>query len=110
MTTGEQVREQAADTSIMSTEPVLAKAAVVGVVSSILVALGAFGLVTEEQRTIIIEQVGNVTYGLFVIAPIAITVGTALWQRLSAFAPRTAALIALANLKRAPGQEPTLLS
>jgi peptidoglycan/LPS O-acetylase OafA/YrhL len=110
MTTGEEVRAQAADNSIFNTEPVVAKAAVVGVVTSALVALGAFGLVTEEQRTIIIEQVGNITYGLFVLLPFVISIGTALWQRVSAYAPRTAALIALANLRKPPGSEPTLLS
>jgi peptidoglycan/LPS O-acetylase OafA/YrhL len=110
MTTGEEVRAQAVDTGIMNTEPVVAKAAVVGVVSSLLVALGAFGLVTEEQRTIIVEQVGNITYALFVVLPLVITMASALWGRLSAYAPRTAALIAIANLRKPPGSEPTLLS
>jgi peptidoglycan/LPS O-acetylase OafA/YrhL len=110
MTTGDEVRAQAVDNGIMNTEPLVAKATVVGVVSSLLVALGAFGLVTDEQRTVIIEQVGNITYGLFVIAPFVITMVSALWGRLSAYAPRTAALIALANLRKPPGSEPTLLS
>jgi hypothetical protein len=110
MTTGDEVREIAVDNGIMNTEPLVAKAAVVGVATSLLVALGAFGLVTEEQRTVIIEQVGNVTYGLFVIAPFVISIGTALWGRLSTFAPRTAARIAIANLRQPPLSEPTLLS
>lgn len=108
MTTGEEVREQAADNSIMNTEPVVAKAAAVGIATSLLVAAGAFGLVTEEQRTIIIEQVGNITYGLFVILPLVITMISALWGRLSAFAPKTAAMIALVNLRKPTGAEPTL--
>jgi hypothetical protein len=108
--TGDEVRAQAADNSIMNTEPIVAKNTVVGFTTSLLVALGAFGLVTEEQRSIIIEQVGVVTYGLFVLLPLVITTVSALWSRLSAFAPRTAALIALANLRKPPGAEPTLLS
>jgi hypothetical protein len=110
MTTGEEVRAQAADNSIINTEPIVAKNTVVGIVSSLLVALGAFGLVTEDQRVIIIEQVGNITYGLFVVLPLVITTVSALWARLSAYAPKTAALIALANLRKPPGSEPTLLS
>jgi peptidoglycan/LPS O-acetylase OafA/YrhL len=108
--TGAEIVALSKDNSLLATEPLVAKAAVVGVVSSVLVALGAFGLVTDEQRTVIIEQVGNITYGLFVILPFAISIATALWGRLSTFAPRTAALIAIANLRKPPGAEPTLLS
>jgi hypothetical protein len=109
-TTGAEIVALSKDKSLLATEPLVAKAAVVGVATSLLVALGAFGLVTEEQRTVIIEQVGNVTYGLFVIAPFVISIGTALWGRLSTFAPRTAARIAIANLRQPPLSEPTLLS
>ena len=95
--TGAEVIEQAHNTSIWNTEPVVAKAAVVGVTTSVLIALGAFGIVTEEQRTVIIEQVGNITYGVFVILPLIISLLTALWSRLSAFSPRTAARSAVAS-------------
>lgn len=95
--TGREVVAQAHDNSLMNTEPLVAKAAVVGVATSVLIAAGAFGLVTEEQRTVIIEQVGNVTYGVFVILPLVIAMVTALWARLSAYAPRTVARIAIQN-------------
>lgn len=95
--TGQEVVAQARDTSIWNTEPVVAKAAVVGIATSILLALGAFGLVTEEQRLVIIEQIGNITYGVFVILPLVVSLLTALWGRLSAFSPRTAARSAVAS-------------
>ncbi len=108
--TGAEVREQANDNSFWNTDPLVAKAAVVGVVTSVLVALGAFGLVSEEQRLVIIEQVGNITYGLFVILPLVISMLTALWARLSVYAPRTAARIAVRNAALPIGSAPTLLS
>lgn len=104
------VVEQARDNSLMNTEPLVAKAAVVGVVTSICIALGAFGLVTEEQRNIIVEQVGNITFGVFVLLPLIVSLLNALWGRLSAFSPRTAARVAVINASRPAGSEPTLLS
>lgn len=106
--TGAEVVAQANDTSILSTDPLVAKAAVVGVLTSVLVALGAFGLVSEEQRTVIIEQVGNITYGVFVVLPMIVSIVTALWARLSVYAPRTVARIALANAAQPAGAPPTL--
>lgn len=106
--TGSEVIEQARDNSIWNTEPVVAKAAVVGITTSVLIALGAFGLVSEEQRTVIIEQVGNITYGVFVILPLVISLLTALWGRLSAYSPRSAAKIAVANAAAPAGAVPTL--
>lgn len=97
MKTGGEVFAQAHDSSLWNTEPVVAKAAVVGVVTSVCLALGAFGVVSEEQRLTIIEQVGNITYGVFVVLPIIITLLTAVWQRVSAFSPRTAARSAVAS-------------
>lgn len=97
---GSVVRRQALDGSIMNTEPVVAKAAVVGVVGSVLLALGAFGLVTEDQRLAIIEQVGSITYGVFVVLPLIISIVTGVWARLSAFSPRTAAQSAVESAAR----------
>ncbi len=94
---GQEVRAQAIDSSVFNTEPVVAKAAVVGFVTSVCLALGAFGIVTEEQRLTIIEQVGNITYGIFVILPLLVALVSALWGRLSAFSPRTAARSAVAS-------------
>jgi hypothetical protein len=104
---GDVVR-QSLDTSIMNTEPVVAKAAVVGVVGSVLLALAAFGIVTEEQRLVIIEQIGNITYGLFTLLPIAFTIISAVWGRLSAFSPKRAAGIAVVNSVQPPSVTPTL--
>ncbi len=104
------VVEQSRDNSFLNTEPLVAKAAVVGVATSILIALGAFGLVTEEQRTVIVEQVGNITFGIFVILPIIISLLNALWGRLSAFSPRTAARIAVLNASKPAGSDPSLLT
>lgn len=107
---GSAVEAQARDNSILATDPLVAKAAVIGIATSVLIALGAFGLVSEEQRTVIIEQVGNITYGVFVVLPLVIAMVTALWARLSVYSPRTAARIAVANAAQPAGSEPTLLS
>jgi hypothetical protein len=106
--TGNQVVAQANDNSLFNTEPVVAKAAVVGIATSILIALGAFGLVTEEQRNTIVEQVGNITVGIFIVAPFLIQIATALWQRLSAYSPRSAAKIAVDNAAAPIGTPPVL--
>lgn len=106
---GGAVVAQASDDSILNTEPIVAKAAVVGVATSVLLALGAFGIVTEEQRLTIIEQVGNITYAVFVILPIIVALLTAVWSRLSAYAPRTAARIAVANAAAPAGSAPSLI-
>ena len=94
---GAEVREQATDNSFWNTDPLVAKAAVVGVAGSVLMALGAFGIITEEQRLLIIEQIGNITYGVFVVLPIVVSLVTALWARLSVYSPRSAARIAVTN-------------
>jgi uncharacterized membrane protein len=104
------VVEQSRDNSWWNRDPLVVKAAVVGFATSIAVALGAFGLITEEQRDIIITQVGNITVGVVVLAPLVISLVTALWARLSVFSPRTAAKIAVLNASRPAGSEPTLLS
>jgi len=106
--TGPAVVRQSQDNSVMNTDPLVVKAAVIGVATSLLVAAGAFGLVTEEQRTIVIEQIGNIAYGLAVILPLLITMITALWARLSVYAPRTAARIAVDNAKQPADSPPTL--
>lgn len=105
---GSEVHRQALDNSVMNTDPLVAKAAVIGVATSVLIALGAFGLVSEEQRTVIIEQVGNITYGVFVILPIVVSLVTALWARLSVYSPRSAARIAVANAAAPGGSVATL--
>lgn len=107
---GAEVVAQANDDSWFNTEPAVAKAVVVGGTTSVLIAAGAFGLVSEEQRTVIIDQVGNITYGVFVLLPIGISLATAAWARLSTFSPRTAARIAIANAKAPAGAAPTLMS
>src|SRR5688500_11993227 len=94
---GMEVRQQAADNSFWNTDPLVAKAAVVGAAGSILRALGAFGLVTEEQRLLIIESSGTIIYGLFVVLPIVVSLLTAVWARLSVYSPRSAARIAISN-------------
>lgn len=105
-----EVVAQSRDNGIMNTEPLVAKAAVVGVVTSICIAAGAFGLVTEEQRTIIVEQVGNITVAVFILLPLLVSLVNSLWGRLSAFSPRTAAKIAVINAEQPAGSPPTLLS
>jgi hypothetical protein len=67
------VVEQSRDNSWWNRDPLVVKAAVVGFATSIAVALGAFGLITEEQRDIIITQVGNITVGVVVLAPLVIS-------------------------------------
>lgn len=91
---------QANDDSLWNTEPAVAKAAVVGLVTSILVALGAFGLVSEEQRTAIVQAVGEVTYYLFVLLPLLASVAAGIWTRLSVWSPRSAARLAIENAQR----------
>lgn len=105
---GGEVVAQAHDNGIWNTDPLVAKAAVIGVATSVCLALGAFGIVTEEQRLTIIEQVGNVTYGLFVVLPIVVSLVTAAWARLSVYSPRSAAKIAVANAAAPAGSVPTL--
>jgi len=105
--TGQEVVAQARDDSFLNTEPLVAKAAVVGIVTSICIALGAFGLISEDQRDIIVDQVGSITVALFVLAPIIISAVNALWGRLSAFSPRSAAKIAVSNAANTTGV-PTL--
>jgi peptidoglycan/LPS O-acetylase OafA/YrhL len=105
---GTAVHRQATDNSLMNTDPLVAKAAVIGVATSVLIALGAFGLVSEEQRTVIIEQVGNITYGVFVVLPIIVSLVTAAWARLSVYSPRSAARIAVANASAPAGAVPAL--
>ena len=105
---GNAVRLQALDNSFWNTDPLIAKAAVVGFLGSVLLALGAFGIVSEEQRLLIIEQVGNITYGIFVVLPIVVSLVTAVWARLSVFSPRSAAQIAVSNAAKPTGAEPSL--
>lgn len=95
--TPSEVVAQAQDNSWWNKDPLVMKAAAVGIATSIAVSLGAFGLITDEQRTIIIEQVGNITFGVFVILPLVISLATALWARLSVFSPRTAARAAVTS-------------
>ncbi len=95
--TGGAVFAQANDNSWWNKDPLMVKAGVVGITTSILIALGAFGLVSEDQRTLVIEQVGNITYGLFVILPLLISLLTGVWARLSVYSPRSAARIAVDN-------------
>lgn len=97
---------QANNNAWWNTEPLVAKAAAVGFATSVLIAAGAFGLVTEEQRTVIIEQVGNVTFGVFVILPIAVSLVTALWSRVSTWSGRSVARAAVESAKTGV---PTLL-
>jgi hypothetical protein len=108
--TGQAVVAQANDDGLMNKDPLVVKAAVVGVVTSVLVALGAFGLVTEGQRTTIIHAVGEITYYVFVLLPIVVSLATALWARLSVYAPRTAARIAVLNAEKPAGAAPTLIT
>jgi hypothetical protein len=108
--TGGAVFAQANDDSLLNTDPLVAKAAVVGVTTSVLIALGAFGLVSEEQRLLVIEQVGNITYGVFVVLPLIVSLVTAIWARVSTFSPRTAAKIAVQNAALPAGAAPTLLT
>ena len=105
---GSAVIAQARDNSWWNKDPVVMKGIVAGGATSICIALGAFGIISEEQRTTIVEQVGNLTVAVFVIAPIVITTGTALWQRLSAWSPRSAARIAVLNAEAPAGSPPVL--
>lgn len=108
--TGAEVIRQSRNDSWWNKDPLLMKAAVVGVTGSICLALGAFGIVSEEQRLTIIETIGNITYGVFTLLPLFFAIVTALWARLSVFSPRTAAKIAVANAAAPSGAAPTLLS
>jgi hypothetical protein len=109
-TTGDAVVRQAQDDSWWNEDPLVVKAAVTGTVGSVLLALGAFGLVTEEQRLVIIEQVGAIAYGLFVVLPFVVAMVTAIVGKVGktgVFSPKTAAEVAVRNynLGRSPFSE-----
>jgi hypothetical protein len=108
--TGGEVVAQSQDNSWWNRDPLVVKAAAVGITTSVLLALGAFGLVSEEQRLVITEQVGNLAYAVFVVLPIIVSLATALWARLSVFSPRTAARIAVRNAALPTGSAPTMLT
>jgi uncharacterized membrane protein len=108
--TGDEVVAQSQDNSWWNRDPLLVKAAVVGVTTSILLALGAFGLVSEEQRGAITHAVGETVYWAFVLLPLVISFTTALWARLSVVSPRTAAKIAVRNAALPTGSAPTMLT
>lgn len=102
-TTGDAVVRQANDDSWWNKDPLVVKAAVTGAVGSVLLALGAFGLVTEEQRLVIMEQVGNIAYGVFVVLPLVVAMVTAIAGKVGktgVFSPKTAAEVAVVNYNR----------
>lgn len=96
------VVEQARDNSLINTEPVLLKSTIVGVVGAVASILVIGGYIDESQREALVENVGVIVPALIIILQIL----GAIWSRMSAYAPKTAAKIAVVSAERGA---PTLL-
>jgi len=87
---------QATDNSILNTEPVLVKSTVVGIVGAVAAILLLGGWITPEEKAALETNAGVIVPAVIVILQI---VG-AIWARMSAYAPKTAAKIAIESAAR----------
>jgi hypothetical protein len=103
---GHEVTKQANDNSITNTEPAIVAGAVVGIVGAVGSILVIGGYIDEGQKNALADSAGQIVPAVFVIAAIVQAVIT----RMRAYAPRTAARIAVANATAPAGTPPTLQS
>lgn len=104
----------AKDDSWWNREPAVLRGAVVSVVGSVATVAVVAGWLPQEQKQLLEDNAGTIVVAVAAIIPIA----QGLWTRLKAFAPKTAATIAVVNTDEAyaagktgaPKPAPTLLS
>lgn len=103
--TGHEVVRQATDNSPMNTEPAMVAGAVVGIVGAVGSILVIGGYIDEGQRKALQDSAGQIVPAVFVIAAIA----QAIFTRMRAYSPRSAAQIAIVNAKAPAGTPATLI-
>ena len=91
--TGTEVVDQAQDASIWNTEPAVVRGVVISIVGAVGTILVVFGWLDADQKQQLEENAGTIAVAVLVIVPIL----QGLWTRLAAYAPRTAAEIAVEN-------------
>lgn len=104
--TGAEVRAQARDNSLENTEPLAWRGILGAFLTFVLLFLKAQGLLTDEESGIISSQAEVIVDALIVLIPAAFM----FWGRLKAYAPRTAAKIAVQNSALPVSAEPTLMT
>ena len=95
---GNVVREQAADTSVMNTDPALVKGAVVAVVGFI----GGVGAIFVVMGRVTPDEVKGIQDQATIIIPAGfaiLSIVQAVWTRSSVWSPRTAARSAVESAK-----------
>jgi hypothetical protein len=102
--TGAAVVEQADDNSILNTEPAVATGVIVGAIGAIGAVAVIGGWIDQSAADELKKQAGIIVPSIFIIAGIV----QGLLTRLRAYAPRTAAKIAIANATAPAGAPPTL--
>lgn len=95
--TGQDVVDLANNNSLLATEPAVVRGIVVGAASGITTILVLFGVMGEDQRQPMIQAVGETAFWGFTALTFIVPVLQALWTRLRAFSPRTAAEVAVSN-------------
>lgn len=101
---GEEVHEQATDNGIWNTEPAAAAGAVVSIVAAVGSILVIGGYADNEQIEALKSSAGIIIPACFVIAGAV----QAIWTRMKAYSPRSAAKIAVVNAKAPAGAVPVL--
>jgi hypothetical protein len=101
---GGEVVRQATDNSLMNTEPAAVAGAVVGIVGAVGSILVIGGYADTGQIDVLKNEAGIIVPACFIIA------GTvqAIWTRMKAYSPRSAARIAVANAAATAGSVPAL--
>lgn len=102
---GAAVVAQAEDNSLENTNPVAWRGALGSIVALLLMIAVYQGWITQDSSNVVSENIDKIIDAILVILPIAI----ALWARLKAYAPKTAAKIAVANAS-AISSVPTLVT
>ena len=102
---GEEVKEQAVDNSLTNREPALIAGSVVWLIGAVGSVLVIGGVLDEDQRQALVDNVGVIVPALLLLGPIISSV----WTRMKAYAPRTAARIAVANAAAPMGTPPALI-
>lgn len=92
-TTRKEVVAVAKDESWWNKEPAVVRGAVVGTVGAVATVAVIAGWIPLEQKQVIEDNAGTLVLVAFALVPVA----QGLWTRIKAFAPKTAAEIAIVN-------------
>jgi hypothetical protein len=103
---GQEVVEQARDNSIWNTEPAVARGAVIAAAGGIGTVLVVAGVLDNDQKQLLAENLGAIAFAGLTIVPIV----QAVWTRFAVWSGRTAARIALENAAKPSGAPATLVT